>query len=118
MTISTYPGIEVSRWIAPTLLNNWANYGLGWAPAGYLLDSTGWVWFRGLITNSGTSISLTIFTLPIELRPLHYMYFSVISTAASPEGGEVRVSPLGNVSFNASGGSLSWQSLSGVRYRP
>ena len=53
-------------WIAPTLLNTWANVGAGFATAGYYKDACGIVHLRGLVTGGTAS---TIVTLPAGYRP-------------------------------------------------
>ena len=53
-------------WIAPTLLNSWANVGGGFATAGYYKDAAGIVHLRGLVTSGAAS---TIFNLPAGYRP-------------------------------------------------
>lgn len=114
MGITFLPGIEVCQWIAPTFLNGWTIYGGGWAPPGYLIDSTGFVWMRGLITG-GTS---NLFTLPAAYRP--------DTTTTSASGGFPIITAAGlarlNVSTSTGAVSLSivpgaWASLSGVRYK-
>jgi hypothetical protein len=55
-------------WLAPSLVNSWANYGSGNQNAGYYKDTAGTVHLRGLI-KSGASLS-TAFTLPSGYRPL------------------------------------------------
>ncbi len=54
-------------WIAPTLLNNWVNFGPGWATAGYRKSANGDVHVR-LMVKDGT-LGTSVFTLPAGYRP-------------------------------------------------
>lgn len=98
-------------WIAPTLLNSWANYGLEWATAGYYRDASGLVYLRGLV-KSGTN-NAAIFMLPSGYRPTAGRIFSVHAG-----GGQARLDVLydGTVKTNGyySSGTNAYVSLSGV----
>lgn len=59
-------GIDDTGWIAPTLINNWANYGGSWVGARYRRKN-GIVYLQGLIKN-GTS-GVDAFILPAGFRP-------------------------------------------------
>lgn len=63
-SISAYPP---QVWIAPTLINSWANFGSGFETAGYLKDALGFVHLKGVIT--GGSSATTAFTLPAGYIP-------------------------------------------------
>lgn len=63
------------NWIAPTLSGSWVNYGSGFATAGYMKDSMGFVHMKGLI-KSGTS---TAFTLPAGYRPVETQNFATMA---------------------------------------
>lgn len=54
-------------WTAPSLGNNWVDYGSPYAPAGYYKDANGIVHLRGCI-RSGTG-AVAAFTLPTGYRP-------------------------------------------------
>jgi len=54
-------------WQAPTLLNSWVQYGLGFASAEYYRDTSGIVHLQGAVKNG--TINTTVFTLPIGYRP-------------------------------------------------
>ena len=62
-----------TAWVAPTLLNNWANYGYGFNPAGYMKDANGFVHLRGLLS-SGT-VTQNMFVLPTGFRPANRHLF-------------------------------------------
>lgn len=56
-----------SSWIAPALINSWANVGGANATAGYLKDPFGFVHLKGRV---GTGVSGTVaFVLPAGFRP-------------------------------------------------
>ena len=98
-------------WVAPTLLNSWANYGPEWATAGYYRDASGLVYLRGLV-KSGTN-NAAIFMLPSGYRPTAGRIFSVHAG-----GGQARLDVLydGTVKTNGyySSGTNAYVSLSGV----
>ncbi|MCU4184038.1 SGNH/GDSL hydrolase family protein [Acidiferrimicrobium sp. IK] len=74
-----------AAWIAPTLVNAWANLGNGFGPVGYRKDSNGFVHLRGAV-NSGTAGA--IFTLPVGYRPGSSLICPVVSNDLF---GEVRI---------------------------
>lgn len=61
-------------WQSPSMVNSWTNYAGGWAVAGYMKDSLGFVTLKGLIAN-GAGGGATIFTLPAGYRPLANLIF-------------------------------------------
>jgi hypothetical protein len=56
-----------SAWVAPALINSWANFGGGFETAGYLKDPIGFVHLKGLIVSGATST--VAFVLPAGFRP-------------------------------------------------
>jgi hypothetical protein len=54
-------------WIAPTLVNSWANAGGGYETAGYLRDALGFVHLKGTLLGGPPNTSP--FTLPAGYRP-------------------------------------------------
>jgi hypothetical protein len=102
----TYPNPSVSKvngqtvpltsaaWIAPTLINSWANFGSGYETAGYLKDTLGFVHLRGVITGGATST--TAFTLPTGYRP-GATTFSAAACGNGAQAGSVQVQTSGNV---------------------
>lgn len=67
LTDLTRPYVTAADWIAPTLVNSWANFGSGYETAAYLKDPLGFVHLKGLIT--GGTTNTTAFTLPAGYRP-------------------------------------------------
>lgn len=114
---------EPPTWIAPTLLNSWVNYGIGWAPAGYYKDVFGRVHFRGLIENGSTAFPTALFVLPAGYRPPgHVMFNQRISNATqtADAAGRIDVNSDGTVSFIladvAGAGDGCWASLNGISF--
>ena len=65
-------------WVAPTLLNSWANYGsANYANAGYMKDSLGFVHLRGSVKSG--SLGYAIFTLPTGYKTNSKLTFAVHS---------------------------------------
>lgn len=95
-------------WIAPTLVNTWANYGTGFPEAGYRIDSTGLVRVKGLLKDGDATSGTILFTLPVGYRPAERIQFGGVS-ATTPgttwadcridahTGGEVTIVNGGNV---------------------
>jgi hypothetical protein len=75
---ATKPYVDGSGWIAPTLLNSWANYGGGFVAAGYTKVGPA-VYIRGTVKTG--AIGSTIFTLPAGYRPSATMIFSIVSNS-------------------------------------
>lgn len=95
-----------TAWIAPTLLNAWANYGAPHAFAGYRkIDDT--VRLRGLV-GAGAG---TIFTLPVGYRPTADLVFVVDTNSGH---GRCDITSNGNVTY-VSGGTVYF-SLSGISF--
>ena len=66
---------------APTLLNNWIDYGGGFHACGYYKDEFGIVHLTGIV-KSGTAASV-IFALPVGFRPLADAQFAVAASGGS-----------------------------------
>lgn len=99
--------------VAPTLKNNWVNYGGAWAPASYWKDSCGMVRLNGLIKNGTTSAGTILFTLPVGYRPSKKEKCMCCSGAALCI---LEVDASGNVSISF-GATSGWLSLSGIAFR-
>lgn len=105
-----------SAWIAPTLLNSWANYGSTYATAGYLKDPLGFVHLKGAIQTGASGTSA--FTLPAGYRPGGDAQFPIVIVGAGA------TNSLGVVYIPASSGSVtifgtgcaSFTSLSGITF--
>ena len=103
--------LEQEDWIAPTLTNNWVNYGPPHNQAGYYKDSLGIVHLRGLVRNGAQGTD--IFTLPDFYRPA---YRELQAVQTNPNAiGRVDIKNTGQV--HVSSGNSSWFSLNGVTFR-
>lgn len=71
---SVHGELPVDDYVAPTLLNSWANYGSGYTEAGYTKDRMGFVHLQGTLTG-GTPPSAA-FTLPAGYRPVAACVFA------------------------------------------
>jgi hypothetical protein len=98
-----------SAWIAPTLNAGWTNFGSNNEPAGYFLDSFGWVHIRGLVTHAGAG---TVFTLPAAYWPEYQVNLATAVSTGGTEGyGRLRVKhDTGDVDI-ASGSPSTWGSI-------
>ena len=101
-----YKAVEVAApataWTAPTLSGTWANYGLGFAPAGYRITPEGRVHLRGAV-KSGASAS-AVFTLPTGYRPEYNAIFRPFWNNGGVEtSARVDVSSAGVVTINTAG---------------
>jgi hypothetical protein len=102
-------------WIAPTLNGVWANYGSGYAPAGYYKDALGVVHLRGLVA-SGTST--LVFTLPAGYRPeYHQVFAGRVSISAVESTARVDVRSDGEVWLNVAFGAADFLSLDHISFR-
>lgn len=103
-------GTSGGGYVAPTLLNGWANFGYGCNPAGYMLDGLGFVHLRGLIKLGG--MQSAAFTLPAGFRPENREFFACV--AANAFAGTI-VFPDGSVI--PSDGVNTWLSLDGITFK-
>ena len=105
-------------WIAPTLLNSWANYGGGYNNAGYMKDALGFVHLRGLIKNGNIA---TIFNLPSGYRPVgQCLFFAPCNhTPTPPVSARIDIIPstgaVNLVSYETLGNN-AWVSLDGIMF--
>lgn len=97
-------------YVAPTLLNGWANSGNGYNPAGYMLDGLGFVHLRGIIKLGG--MHSPAFQLPPGCRPAFAEYMATIAGNA-----------FASVTTTAAGdvipwdGVNTWFSLDGITFK-
>lgn len=107
--------ITQQAWIAPTLLNSWANYDtVNYNPVGYFKDTLGIVHLRGAMKNG--TIGQVIFVLPAGYRPAKIEWHVAISCSPTTLTlALVTVSSDGNVV--ASNGANAWFSLDGIIFR-
>lgn len=101
-------------WTAPTLSNNWVNYGAGYADAGYRKDALNRVQFRGLLKNGTTTSGTLIFTLPTGFRPSQNLIF--ITKTAGTSYGETRVNSNGQVTIGDAVWNTGWSSIDNVAF--
>lgn len=71
---------SLQSWVAPTLINSWANSGGAYATAGYWKDPWGTVHLRGRVTGGG--FPTDVFVLPADYRPQYTQTFAVPGTTA------------------------------------
>lgn len=100
----------VANWVAPTLLNSWANLGTPFETIGYYMDHLGIVHLQGAGTGSNNS---PIFNLPAGFRPAEqHAFFSI---AQSESIGRVDVLANGDVQRVL--GTNGYLSLTGISFR-
>lgn len=115
------PAIPIQEaWIAPTFVNSWINYGLGFNPCGYWKDSYNVVHLRGLVKNG--AIGSVLFTLPVGYRPANTEGFPVIrAVAPASEVGRLDISNAGIVLCQAfvaaSTATVDFMFLDGITFR-
>lgn len=103
-------GAPAPSWIAPSLVQGFANTGGALAVAGFHKDALGYFHGKGNITHAvGTAAGTTVLTLPIGYRPRETQSFPVFGTAATIQF--LQVAPNGIVSNHvliAAGGSFEF----------
>lgn len=109
----TYFGSESESWIAPTLLNSWANKGSPHDVAGYYRDKMGVVHLKGAVV--GGAVGSVIFQLPVGYR--NSLGLQIISAVANGVSGTLSVDTSGNVGCFAAVSVSSYFSISGVTFR-
>jgi hypothetical protein len=97
-------------WVAPSLLNSWADYGSGYEPSGYMKDDFGFVHLKGII-KTGTPPSIA-FTLPVGYRPSNIVRFAINASGAF---GSAYIDTSGNVYIES--GTATQVSLSGIYFK-
>ncbi len=102
---------DTDKWIAPTLLNSWVNFGVGLSPAGYMKDSLGFVHLRGTVKDGNDNAN--IFVLPAGYRPAYQMLFGI--NIAGSTHGRVDVKADGSVYGEAT--SATHTSLNGIIFK-
>lgn len=95
---SSKADVAQAVWTAPTLLNSWTNFGGVHATAGYMKDTTGAIWVKGLVTGGATGT--VVFTLPAGYRPTGYLFFIVWSNV---NPAYLTIDSSGNITANYSG---------------
>jgi hypothetical protein len=101
------------RWIAPTLLNSWVNYGSPQDSAGYHRDAAGRVHFRGTVKNG--TIGSVVFVVPAGYRPSGRQGFATICGAPGDTFAVVLIDSNGNVTLPSA--SNTYYYLDGISFR-
>ncbi len=106
--------IETEAFIAPTLLNTFTVYGVGYASPGYYKDKMGRVHLRGLVANVNNPAGLVIFTLPVGYRPATsgILIFPTLNNSSI-----CRIDILANGNVVVNFGASGWVSLDGIDFR-
>lgn len=107
--------LSLPRFLAPTLLNSWTNFGSGYAPAGFYKDGLGRVHLRGTLNTPTLTHPSTIFTLPSGFRPAEHLPFACLASGTPYVSVRVDVRSNGDVQlFGAP--STSWITLNGISF--
>lgn len=101
-----------AAWVAVSFLNSWVDYGGGYNPVAYLIDSAGFVHLRGMAKSGTVGAGTPIFTLPAGFRPENRCLFNAQSNGAL---GRVDVFTTGNVEVIT--GNNAWVSLDGITFK-
>jgi len=105
--------------VFPPINGYWANYGNGFAPAGYYKDALGIVHLRGVVEGQGTDgcVPAVIFYLPQADWPAKNLIFAVSRHTTSDDVSRVDVVPDGSVIVRADVGHTYRYSLDGIAFR-
>lgn len=106
------PAMGQEGWTNPTLTNSWANFGAGYAAAGYMKDRLGFVHLKGLV-KTGTSGN-SIFTLPVGYRPAENHYMPGLSNDLISS---MVIGSDGKVTVFGGAGVATWTTLSHIVFR-
>lgn len=113
-------GEVLDSWRAPSFGTNWSNYASGYDTAGYRMEANGVVRLKGLVKNTSTSATTTIFTLPAGFCPTASKMFVNVSSAATTSGlSRIDITNTGTVTpvvhFSGTGGA-GFLSLEGITF--
>lgn len=101
-----------TAWIAPTLVNSWANYGGSWETVAYR-RLNGVVYLRGLARNPGARpTGDTIFTLPAGFRPSTDQH-ALVAYANAASFAVINIYADGRVTLNTATAANMYLSLRG-----
>lgn len=112
-------GEHLDMWRTPTFSGTWSAYASGYDTPQYRLEAGGVVRLKGLIKNTTTSQTGTMFTLPVGFRPLADKIFIALSSAVGTSGAtRINVTAAGNVDANVhfTGGGAGFLSLENVTF--
>ena len=105
-------GVNTSlTWNTPTFVSGWVDYGSVYI-ARYAQDSMGNVFLKGLVRGGSNSVSSTIFTLPVGMRPSSNIIFACDLSGGV---GRLEIGSKGNVDFVGNeahtGNANTWLSI-------
>jgi hypothetical protein len=98
---------------APALQNDWVNYGLGFANAGFYKDKEGRVHLHGLIKDGDIGTSIELFLLPAGYRPAATLQFRADNDR---NGARIEITAAGKVIANGVTNKV-YLNLSGISFR-
>ena len=102
---------DTDKWITPTLLNSWVDYGGGYTAIQYTKDNFGFVHLKG-VAKDGT-IGSDMFTLPAGYRLSERARFG-IDTSSNAHG---RCDIRADGGVNPAVGSNTYFSLDGITFK-
>lgn len=121
---ATNPSGTLYTRTAPSLQNGWVNYGGSYAPASYMISSSGRVFIQGLIKSGTLTDHSPIFTLPASYTPAQYMHmnsesggFAHIGVSASPSALVTKTTGSNgyysiNTNYLPASASVTWSNMS------
>lgn len=102
-------------WTTLSLNNSWTAYGSPYQTPIYRKQVDGVVQLFGLIAPGTTTAGTTVATLPVGYRPASDHIFKT-SGGASTAFADLYVKSNGTITIQNTGGTITWLSLSGVRF--
>lgn len=106
--------VTATSYTSLVLQNAWANYGSGYATAGYIKTSDSLVMLKGLIASGVATSGTIIATLPLGYRPANNLMFTTETNSNVPS--RVDINPDGTIRIQI--GSNGWLSLDGINFLP
>lgn len=103
-----------SGWVAPTLLNGWANFGAGYAPAGYRKIGSV-IYLRGLVSGGTATDGTSIFVIGAGFRTPFILAFPITNPNSPTSDTRIEINSSGAVVVFG-GVSNSYLSLDGITY--
>lgn len=111
--------IQSPKWLAPSFLNSWSNYGSGYNTAGYYADVSGRVFLRGLIQGASQTLPSTLFQLPYAPQFRQVLHGLCLNGSSAYTLARIDIDTTGNVIADllASGSiGTGWISLDGLSF--
>jgi hypothetical protein len=118
LTVSGRSTLAQEAWKDATYHSGWRHHAPGWNPAGFMIDSMGFVHLRGLVAGTVAGVVIdrdpysVIFTLPAGYRPPFREVYCVQSADIL---GRLDITPEGQVYVIR--GNTHWLSLDGITFR-